>query len=63
MLNTDTFDLQNLDIYKQPYKEVPESELWRLSMAREILATRCGDLSTSLSKEEVDELAEHVFGS
>ena len=63
MLNTETFDLQNLDIYAQPYKEVPESELWRLPMAREILATRCGDLSTSLSKEEVDELAEHVFGS
>ena len=62
-LKTVNFDLNNLNVYELPYKAVPESELWRLPMAREILAARCGDLTTSLTKEEADELADHVFGS
>ena len=62
-LKTANFDLNNLNVYELPYKAVPESELWRLPMAREILAAKCGDLTTSLTKEEADELTFHVFGS
>ena len=62
-LKTGNYALKNLDVYTVPFNEVPEQESWRLTMAQEILATRCGDLPISLSKEEFDELADYVFGS
>ena len=49
-LKTENVDRKNLDVYKVPYNEVLEQELWRLSTGQKILATRCGDLSTSLLK-------------
>ena len=62
-LKTEELKLENVDVYKLPYKEVPKGESWRLPLAREILDTKNGDLSTNISKEQTDDLAEYIFGS
>ena len=62
-LKTEEFKLENVNVYKLPYKEVPKGESWRLQLAREILDTKNGDLSTNITKEQTDDLAEYIFGS
>ena len=62
-MKTSNFDEKELDVHDKPYKEVPTEEMWRLPLAFEIIATRCGDITTILSKEDLDILADHVCGS
>ena len=38
------------------------NETWKISMVKGIMDVRCGDRSISLSKKEVDDLADYVCG-
>ena len=62
-MKTANFNEQDLDVHEQPYKGIPDKDMWRLPLARDIIATRCGDVSTIMSKEELDMLADHACGS
>jgi hypothetical protein len=42
--NLRTLRLKSGDcIYNEPYKEVPEEDRWRLSMAKELIEVKCGE--------------------
>ena len=62
-MKTANFNEKELDVYNEPYKATPNNDHWRLSIAKEIVETRCGDLVTNISKEEVDDIANFVCGS
>ena len=62
-MKTENFNEKELDVHKKEYKAIPSEEMWRVPLARDIIATRCGDISSLLSKEQLDILADHVCGS
>ena len=62
-MRTKNFNEKELDVYDEPYKLIPNEEIWRVAMAKEIIGARCGDISIDISKEELDDIADFVCGS
>ena len=62
-MRTVNFNEKELNVYEKPYRSVPNCEMWRLSMVREIIESRCGGLSMNISKQEVDDITDYVCGS
>ena len=62
-MKTENFNEKELDVHKKEYKAIPSEEMWRVPLTRDLIATRCGDISSFLSKEQLDNLADHVCGS
>ena len=60
---TANFNEQELNVHEKPYKPIPSKDMWRLYLAREIIDSRCGDVMTIMSSEDLDKLAEYVCGS
>ena len=62
-LKTMNCNEKDYDPYDIPYREIPTSEIWRLSILRDIIGARTGDLSTNMSYKELDDICEVVCGS
>ena len=62
-MRTKNFNEKELDVYDEPYNPIPNEEIWRVAMAKEIIGARCGDISIDISKEELDDIADFVCGS
>ena len=62
-MKTKNFDEKELDTYEESYKPISNDDLWRLSMAKEVIDARCGDISLNISKKELDDIADFVCGS
>ena len=60
MLKTENFCEKELEIHKQPYEAIPITETWRIQMIKELIDARSGDLSTILTKKEIDDIAEFI---
>ena len=58
-LKSVNFSLKDLNVYENPYKEVPENERWRLSMIEELINTKIDQFN----EKEIDEIVEYVCGS
>ena len=59
-IKTSNFNEKELNLYDEPYKAIPNE---CLSIAKEIVETKCGDLMMNIAKEEVDDIANFVCGS
>ena len=62
-MRTVNFNEKELNVYEEPYRSVPNCEICRLSMVREIIESRCAGLSMNMSKQEVDDITDYVCGS
>ena len=61
-MRTVNFNAKEVDVYEEPYRSVPLSEMWRISMVREIIETRSGGLSINISKQEFNDVTNYVCG-
>ena len=63
--NLRTLRLKSVDgknVYDKPYKEMPENDQWRLSMAKELMEIKCGEKSVDMINKEVDKIVDYVCG-
>ena len=60
MLKTENFCEKELKRHKEPYEAIPITETWRIQMIKELIDARSGDLSTILTKKEIDDIAEFI---
>ena len=57
-------DLKTSDLDNLTYQTIPEDEMWRLSLIKELLEIRRNDLELNgFSEEEVSSLIDCVCGS
>ena len=52
------FNEQELNVHKKPNNPIPSEDIWRLYLAREIIDSRCGNITTIMSSEDLDTLTE-----
>ena len=62
-LMTINCDEKELDVYAKPYRKVPESETWRVSMVQELIEAKTGGFCTNMSIKELTDICEYVCGS
>ena len=60
MLKTENFCEKELQRHEEPYEAIPITETWRIQMIKELIDARSGDLSTILTKKEIDDIAEFI---
>ena len=60
-LMTTNCNVEELDVYSAPYQQVPEDELWRISMVRELMHRNEDHLG--MSKEVLKEIRDYVCSS
>ena len=60
MLQTASFRVKEIDVYKEPYKQIPTEEMWRISLINEMIATRNDEQAIILTTTEMDDLMEYA---
>ena len=44
----------------EPYEIIPPGELWRIELAKDLIAAKSGDVSLILDKDEIEEIEEEL---
>lgn len=60
LLKTGSVHEKEVNVYKEPYNQIPTKEMWRISMIEEMIATRNGEQTTILTTPEMDDLMEYT---
>ena len=60
MLQTASFRVKEIDVYKEPYKQIPTKEMWRIPLIEEMIATKNNERTIILSIPEMDDLMEYA---
>ena len=60
--NLRTLRLKSGNCVYEPYKEVPEEDRWRLSMAKELIEIKCGEKTINMSGKDIDDITDYVCG-
>ena len=60
-LMTTNCNVEELDVYSAPYEQVPDGEMWRISMVKELMQPN--EEHNGMPKEVLKEICDYVCSS